>query len=634
MIRVEFDDAAAETLIRASVSAAERLRGQGGTRRSAAEDAATDFYGAYADRFAAAALTESTDRVKLATVLTDLGSRVRTVAVEATWERERCAQLEAWNARDAERKKAASQDPLQAVGAWGAGVLDPKPSDQPIHPTPIDASFAPQERVRTGSGTTQGRSSADPDRLRSFATTSRAADSAAEGELSTLRTAWAVFVATCSWSRIDSATFLAGFQRLLSENAVDAKWIDDVADAFERAGSGHAIANAALDVAVSGTLPPWLRRILAAGLSPGTVAERWADLPWSGGTPTDVADLQALPIAVFAQIGNLEGAPYWARGVANRRVLDARLEAAERMESPDLPALRDINASVHDQSHLGKRTLIALTADSPPLAAISIGDLDTATNVTLAVPGMGSSTDKMSGWADASQNIYNEQANVQGDKNRAVVAWMGYKAPPVPALSEPDLGVLHSDYAKAGAEHLADALRGLDAVRVGDRVTTNVVAHSYGTTTASIALTEAGVHVDTFTTLASAGIPDDIPSASAIHAVHVYSGQARDVTPYVERDQGDQWAHIGRDHSEDHHQDPTDPAFGATTFGADGSGVLKGVTDHGVETKTRSGYLDRGTESLLNVAYATTGQADRMTAARPAEPTWFDEQYAHRQPTL
>ncbi|WP_146243284.1 hypothetical protein [Curtobacterium sp. MCBD17_021] len=100
-----------------------------------------------------------------------------------------------------------------------------------------------------------------------------------------------------------------------------------------------------------------------------------------GVTPTDVADLQALPIAVLAQIGNLEGAPYWARGVANRRVLDARLEAAERMESPDLPALRDINASVHDQSHLGKRTLIALTADSPPLAAISIGDLDTATNV-------------------------------------------------------------------------------------------------------------------------------------------------------------------------------------------------------------------------------------------------------------
>lgn len=108
---------------------------------------------------------------------------------------------------------------------------------------------------------------------------------------------------------------------------------------------------------------------------------------------------------------------------------------------------------------------------------------------------------------------------------------------------------------------------------------------------------------------------------------------ARDVTPYVERDQGDQWAHIGRDHSEYHHQDPTDPAFGATTFGADGSGVLKGVTHHGVETKTRSGYLDRGTESLRNVAYATTGQADRMTAARPAEPTWFDEQYAHRQPT-
>jgi hypothetical protein len=96
--------------------------------------------------------------------------------------------------------------------------------------------------------------------------------------------------------------------------------------------------------------------------------------------------------------------------------------------------------------------------------------------------------------------------------------------------------------------------------------------------------------------------------------------------PDVERDQGDQWAHIDRDHSEDHHQDPTDPAFGATTFGADGSGALKGVTDHGVETKTRSGYLDRGTESLLDVADATTGQADKipLSGHTPLRPQLFD----------
>jgi hypothetical protein len=632
---IQFDNAAADNLMRVAIGAADRLRGQGSTRRTAADNAATDFSGAYHDRFVAAAFAEATDRPLLAAVLSDLSGQVRTVATEAERERERQVDLAAWEARDADRRKDASEDPLHAVTAWGEGVLDRRPSDSPIHPTPISASFSPQERVRTGSGTTAGRSSADPDRLRSFAVTSRAADSAANQELGNLRTAWAVFVGSCGWARVDSATFLPGFQRLLAENAADAKWIDEIADAFDRAGGGRALANAALDIAVSGTVPPALRRMLAVGLSPSEVAERWKDLPWAGGSSSDASDLRALPLAVLAQIGNLEGAPYWARGIANHQVLNARLAAAEQTHSTDLAALRDIKASVDDGSHPGAgRTLISLTADSPPLAAIAIGNMDTATNVTWAVPGMGSSTEEMSDWTDAAQNVFDEQQTVHGDPDRAVVAWMGYKAPPVPSAGNGDLGVLHSDYAEKGAENLADSVRGLDGVRDGDHVTTNVVAHSYGTTTASIALTESGVHVDTFTTLASAGIPDDIPSASSIHATHVYSGQARDVTPLVERDQGDQWAHIGRDHSSDHHQDPTDPSFGATTFGADGTGSLHGVTDHGVHTGGHTGYLDHGTEALRNVAYATTGQPERMTEARSPKPTWFDEQYAHRQPTL
>ncbi|WP_144763554.1 alpha/beta hydrolase [Curtobacterium sp. 9128] len=631
---IEFDDAAASNLETAAGSAADRLRGQSGTRRAAADDASTDFSGAYADRFAAAALAESTDRPKLASVLSDLRSQVRTVAAEAERERKRLADHAAWEARDQARRVAVAADTVHAVTAWGEGLLDPQPPDTPIRPTPIDASFSPQERSRSAGGGTNGRSSADPSRLRSFARESRAADTAANEELHQLQTAWSTFVATCGWAPVDSATFLGGFERLLTENAADAAWADQIADAFDRAGGGHSVADAALDIVLSGALPTALRDLLAAGLSPSEVASRWGALDWAGGSPDDVADLKALPLAVLAQIGNLEGTPYWARGVANRAVLDARLAAAERNHGPDLPALRDITATLDDKTHPGPgRTLISLTTDSPPLAAISIGNLDTATNVTWAIPGMGSSTEKMSDWTDAAQNVYNEQATVHGDPNHAVVAWMGYKAPPIPGNGNVDLGVFHSDYAEKGADHLADALRGFDAARSNSLVHTNVVAHSYGTTTASIALTESDVHVDTFTTVASAGIPDDIPSASSIHATHMYSGQARDVTPLVERDQGDQWAHIGRDHSTDHHKDPTDPDFGSTTFGADGDDSLKGVTDHGVHTGGNTGYLDRGTESLRNVAYATTGQPDRMTEARPPEPTWFDEQYAHRQPT-
>jgi len=87
---------------------------------------------------------------------------------------------------------------------------------------------------------------------------------------------------------------------------------------------------------------------------------------------------------------------------------------------------------------------------------------------------------------------------------------------------------------------------------------------------------------------------------------------------------GDGWAATGRERSADHHQDPTAQDLGAATFGADSSGDLKGVTDLGVHTSGGTGYLDRNTESLWNVGYATTRHGDKMTAYHPAGPTPFE----------
>jgi len=197
-----------------------------------------------------------------------------------------------------------------------------------------------------------------------------------------------------------------------------------------------------------------------------------------------------------------------------------------------------------------------------------------------------------------------------------VVAWMGYKSPPIPVTG--DLGVLNSASAREGGEHLADAMRGISAVRAEDMPRNNVLAHSYGTTAAAFGLTKKGVHVDSLTMVASAGIPDSIENANEIHADHVYAGQARNVLP-TEWGQGDPLAIVGRNASEDHHGDPTGSDFGATTFGADGVDGLNGVKDHGVHTDGLSGYLDTNTESLNNVALATTGHGDKMT---PYTPKW------------
>lgn len=62
----------------------------------------------------------------------------------------------------------------------------------------------------------------------------------------------------------------------------------------------------------------------------------------------------------------------------------------------------------------------------------------------------------------------------------------------------------------------------------------------------------------------------------------------------------------------------------ASVFGVD-SGAGTAVTDHGTSTPGGTGYLDADTESLRNVALATTGQSDRMTEAIEHGPTPFQQ---------
>lgn len=121
---------------------------------------------------------------------------------------------------------------------------------------------------------------------------------------------------------------------------------------------------------------------------------------------------------------------------------------------------------------------------------MSIGDLDDADNVTWAVPGMGSSAATLPDWARSAQTVQDKQTQLDDDRRHAVVAWVGDKAPAVAASS-----VFATDLASAGAVNLDRALNGFTAVRSDADL--NVIAHSYGTTTAALALARPGVHVDT-----------------------------------------------------------------------------------------------------------------------------------------
>ncbi|WP_440695268.1 alpha/beta hydrolase [Clavibacter nebraskensis] len=334
-------------------------------------------------------------------------------------------------------------------------------------------------------------------------------------------------------------------------------------------------------------------------------------------------------------IGNLDGVDYASRDAANRRQLHAEIRTeqaaiAARPGDADardrLTALTAIRAALHPKPRAGagaepRRSLVSLSHRDPPLAAIAVGDLDTARQVTFTVPGMGTYTDDMQLWTETAQNVFDAQASVGAPAAHAVVAWIGYRTPP------PGVDATLGDYAERGAPLLASELAGLRAARAGgDLSAVSVIAHSYGSTMAADALAARDLGVYSFVMLGSAGVEDGIDDARDLHARHVYAGEAVD-------DDEAEWGRLSR-------QDPRAPGFGATVISVDGDparGLLP-VTTHApvlhspwnddpdsrawstIRDKAERaaefrahektyGYLDAGTESLLNASIATTPHA-------------------------
>jgi hypothetical protein len=156
----------------------------------------------------------------------------------------------------------------------------------------------------------------------------------------------------------------------------------------------------------------------------------------------------------------------------------------------------------------------------------------------------------------------------------------------------------------------------------------SIVAHSYGTTTAAVALAQEGVRADNFITLASAGLPDSVQSAADLNVDQIFSGNARDKLP-GETESGDQWAWVGRVNSRDHHVNPLGTGFGSRGFGVEtGGDAGRIVTDHSPlisDDGDQAGYLDKRTESLQNVARVIKGDTGDITAYAPLGLTNFQQ---------
>ncbi len=286
------------------------------------------------------------------------------------------------------------------------------------------------------------------DRLRQFAAAAQAQDGATEQDLVRVRNAWAGFRDRCGWVPVEAPPLPGGFGEYLDENAEDARWAVAVADAFEAAGGGS-VADVALDVAGASTLPPAAQRLLDPSLTPAQVAAAWKEL---GLTAEDIA---ALPLRTQVQVANLDGVPAVARDVASRRVLAVAIRDPERLYRLFgwLHVRRGEPRGVHrtgPRARSGLQRADKVAADLPaptvtvaqlvgfgvangaPVAAVVLGDLDTAENVTVNVPGATTTLDSTLQKVRAASGLLNSAARLQGSTSFAVVSWFGYRAPALP----------------------------------------------------------------------------------------------------------------------------------------------------------------------------------------------------------
>jgi pimeloyl-ACP methyl ester carboxylesterase len=213
-------------------------------------------------------------------------------------------------------------------------------------------------------------------------------------------------------------------------------------------------------------------------------------------------------------------------------------------------------------------------------SAIAVGDVDTADNVAFLVPGLGSDVlDSTASLTGTALRVETEARQVAPAETTATVAWVGYDAPSL-------AGGIFDDAAEDGAELLADDVLAVQASRqLAPHLT--VVAHSYGSTTAGVALRDNQTGTDDLVLVGSPGAGVEHAAALNVPAGHVFVGaSSRDPVSYVDR--------FGAD--------PSQESFGAVRFEAEAVGRSWHLSfgDHGK-------YFDPHSESLANIAHVVTG---------------------------
>lgn len=265
-----------------------------------------------------------------------------------------------------------------------------------------------------------------------------------------------------------------------------------------------------------------------------------------GLTPTQVvsdaneAKLESERARVQADVDRMQRQlDEWARATYTGRPDVAsrdQIEVLASRLSDQQKYLGDLTA-VHDA--LGKADETYLTVfdprtgtGKPVLAAVAVGNPDTAQNVSVTVPGVGSTTrdslPSMVSEANALRAETLRQLHLEGlPESAATIAWMGYDPPPNPinTMSAADaIATMNDDQAVPGAHSLAGYLEQLHQNNPDGHLA--LFGHSYGSLTSSLALQELnaqGLHpVDDVVFYGSPGLELSDPSQLGVPDGHAF----------------------------------------------------------------------------------------------------------------
>jgi Alpha/beta hydrolase len=350
--------------------------------------------------------------------------------------------------------------------------------------------------------------------------------------------------------------------------------------------------------------PQLVTKLIQAPPAAQDVAALWTSL--------DAATRSKLTVAAPRLVGSLDGFPAAVRGQANRTWVSQSIAALEKelptvdgralaeSDQHQLHMLSMVEAALKPTKSGPARTLLSADPAGEGKAVIVLGDLQKADYVTYLVPGMFYTVDgQLSAWTADAADLYAQQEAwlkrvsatdpSQANKTVAVVAWMGYQTPDLTNIGSLDL-------ANQARDALASSVETLQLQRAGHLPYTTIVAHSYGSTAALMALTQYSFSVNALVLVGTPGSPAQSAKDLHVKNTNVWVGSAAwDPVPTS--------AFFG--------SDPSAPSYGAHTMGVNGGADAVAGTKLG-QSIGHNEYFDPGTESVRNMALIGIDHAEMV----------------------